>query len=129
VRPPLPCSTSSSKTQPRGDHILAFDGAVRRLLTFVILNREGQQLAPPTFVDIGGLAGKQARLREQIDRLKAKRTKLRKRDRGPVEAELAACWRKYRAVNEALAHFAAHRRPGLELPPHCRGMAGNPQGR
>ena len=65
-------------------------------------------MAPPTFVNIGGLAGKLARLRRQIDDLKAKKAKLRKRDRGPVEAEIEACWRSYNATNEAMAHFAAN---------------------
>ncbi len=110
--------------QPTADNILAFDWGVRRLITFVILNRQGEQLAPPTFVDIGGLAGKQARLRNQIDHLKAKRAKLRKRDRGQVEAEIAACWRKYRAVNEALAHFAANLLLIIALVWNCNLIAG-----
>jgi transposase len=99
---------ASPQAHPTGQNILAFDWGVRRLLTFVILNREGEQVAPPTFVDIGSLAGKQARLRRQIDDLKAKKAKLRKRDRARVQAEIDACWRKYNATNEALAHFAAN---------------------
>lgn len=93
---------------PTGQNVLAFDWGVRRLLTFVILNREGEQLAPPTFVNIGPLAGKLARLRRQIDDLKAKKAKLRKRKCGPVQDEIDACWQKYNATNEALAHFAAN---------------------
>jgi len=98
----------SPAEEPTGDNLLAFDWGVRRLLSFVILNRAGEQLTPPTFVDVGGLAGKQARLRQQISALTAKKSRLRKRDRAPVQAEIDACWRKYRAVNEALAHFAAN---------------------
>lgn len=112
------------QAQPTGDNILAFDWGVRRLLTFVILNRDGEQLTPPVFVDIGGLAGKQARLRRQIDQLKAKRARLRKRDRAQVEVELAACWRKYRAVNEALAHFAANLLLIVALAWNCNLIAG-----
>lgn len=112
------------QAQPTGDNILAFDWGVRRLLTFVILNRAGEQLTPPVFVDIGGLAGKQARLRRQIDQLKAKRSRLRKRDRAQVEAELSACWRKYRAVNEALAHFAANLLLIVALAWNCNLIAG-----
>lgn len=112
------------QAQPTGDNILAFDWGVRRLLTFVILNRAGEQLTPPVFVDIGGLAGKQAGLRRQIDQLQAKRSRLRKRDRVQVEAELAACWRKYRAVNEALAHFAANLLLIVALVWNCNLIAG-----
>jgi hypothetical protein len=98
---------SSPQGQPAGDNVLAFDWGVRRFLTFVILSRAGEQLTPPFFVNIGGLSGKQARLRQQIDTLKAKKSRLKK-DRARVQAEIDACWRKYNATNEALAHFASN---------------------
>jgi putative transposase len=110
--------------QPTGQNILAFDWGVRRLLTFVVLNRDGEQLTPPTFVNIGGLMGKQARLRQQIDYLKAKKAKLRKRDQARVQAEIDACWRKYNATNEALAHFAANLLLIYALIFHCDTIAG-----
>ena len=94
--------------EPTGDNVLAFDWGVRRLLSFTILSRAGEQLTPPGFVDIGGLAGKQARRRQQISALHAKKSKLRKKDRARVQAEIDACWRKYGATNEALAHFASN---------------------
>lgn len=94
--------------EPTGDNVLAFDWGVRRLLTFTILSRGGEQLTPPFFVDIGGLAGKQARLREQIDTLKGKKSKVKRKDRARVQAEIDACWRKYNGTNEALAHFASN---------------------
>jgi hypothetical protein len=93
---------------PTGDNLLAFDWGVRRLLSFVILNRAGEQLTPPTFVNIGGLAGKLARLRHQIDDPKAKKAHLRQRNQALVQAEIEACWRKYNAIHEALAHFASN---------------------
>jgi putative transposase len=99
---------SSPRQQPGGDNVLAFDWGVRRLLSFTILSRGGEQLPPPFFVDIGGLAGKQARLRQQIDVLKAKKARLKKEGRARVQAEIDACWRKYNATNEALAHFASN---------------------
>ena len=71
----------NSQGPPSGDNILAFDWGVRRLLSFVILNRQGEQLTPPFFVDLGGLAGKLARLRQQISYLKAKKSKLKKKER------------------------------------------------
>jgi putative transposase len=99
---------NSPRQQPVGDNVLAFDWGVRRLLSFTILNRGGEQLTPPFFVNIGGLAGKQARLRQQIDALKVKKAKLKKEDRARVQVEIDACWRKYNATNEALAHFASN---------------------
>lgn len=99
---------STPRQQPTGDNVLAFDWGVRRLLSFIILNRDGEQLTPPFFVDVGGLAGKQARLRQQIDDLKSKKGKLDKKGRALVQAEIDACWRKYNATNEALAHFASN---------------------
>ena len=98
----------SPRQKPAGDNVLAFDWGVRRLLSFTILSRTGEQLTPPFFVNIGGLAGKQARLRQQIDTLKAKKSKVKKKDRARVQAEIDACWRKYSATNEALAHFASN---------------------
>jgi hypothetical protein len=109
---------------PTGDNLLAFDWGVRRLLSFVVLNRAGEQLTPPTFVNIGGLAGKLARLRWQIDDLKTKKAKLRKRERVIVQAEIDACWRKYNATNEALAHFASNLLLVFALIFHCDTLAG-----
>ena len=65
-------------------------------------------MTPPFFVDVGRLIGKQARLRQQIRDLNTKKSRLRKRDRAPVQAEIDACWRKYEAMNAALAHFASN---------------------
>ncbi|MHC4073661.1 MAG: zinc ribbon domain-containing protein [Planctomycetota bacterium] len=110
--------------QPTGHNILAFDWGVRRLLSFVILSREGEQLTPPIFVNIGGLAGKQARLRRQISHLKAKKAKLKKKERARVQAEIEACWRKYSATNEALAHFAANLLLVFALLFNCDQIAG-----
>jgi hypothetical protein len=97
---------------------------VRRLLSFVILNRQGEQLTPPFFVVMGGLAGKLARLRQQISSLKAKKSKLKQKERQRVQAEIEACWRKYNAINEALAHFAANLLLTYALIFNCNLIAG-----
>jgi transposase len=99
---------SSPQRQPTGDNVLAFDWGVRRFLTFVILSRDEEQLTPPFFVKIGGLSGKQARLRKQIETLKAKKSRLKKKERARLVAEIEACWRKYKATNDCLAHFASN---------------------
>ena len=114
----------SPRTRPVGDNILAFDWGVRRLLSFVILNRAGEQLTPPFFVDIGGLVGKLGRLRQQISYLKAKKAKLKPKDRPRVQAEIDACWRKYNATQEALAHFAANLLLTYALIFNCNLIAG-----
>jgi transposase len=54
------------------------------------------------------LSGKQARLRKQIETLKAKKSRLKKKERARLVAEIDACWRKFNATNEALAHFASN---------------------
>jgi hypothetical protein len=55
--------------------VLGFDWGVRSLITVSILERsEGQdpyrQISRPVFLDTGGIDGRQARLRREIDRLK-----------------------------------------------------------
>jgi hypothetical protein len=58
--------------------VLGFDWGVRSLITVSILEKpeaEGEekyrQISRPVFLDGGGLDGRQARLRREIDRLKA----------------------------------------------------------
>src|SRR5437899_5105000 len=56
--------------------VLGFDWGVRSLITVSVLEKsEGdepyRQLSRPVFLDTGGIDGRQARLRREIDRLKA----------------------------------------------------------
>ena len=56
--------------------MLGFDWGVRSLITVSILEKpEGdepyRQVSRPVFLDTGGIDGRQARLRREIDRLKA----------------------------------------------------------
>lgn len=92
------------------ERVLAFDWGVRKLLTMVVVDRNGQQLARPLFFDSGGIDGKQARLRRQIDLLKAKRDKLPDNDprRVPLQQAIDACWFAFARRNQALAHLAAN---------------------
>jgi transposase len=93
---------------PKGN-ILAYDWGVRRLVTLVILDREGKRISPPLFLLAGGMEGKQARLRAQIDALIEKRDKLPEGSpkRLLLQAEIENCWRKYRARNRAISHIAS----------------------
>jgi transposase len=99
-RPPLVPTTSN---------VLSHDWGVKRLATIVILNRQGNQLTRPFFLNVGGIEGKQARLRAQIDELHAKLDTLDDDDprRSLLQAEIDRCWRKYRARNQAVAHLAS----------------------
>jgi hypothetical protein len=104
--------------------VLGFDWGVRVLVTASVVEMSGKQIGRPFFLDTGSFDGRQARLRRQIDQLKAKVARLEKqRDRFPVgdprrkpseealsilRREISRCWRKYEARNNDLAHLAAN---------------------
>jgi transposase len=104
--------------------VLGWDWGVRTLVTATVLDVNGNQVAPPLFLDSGSLDGKQAHTRRHIDRLKAKVARLKSsRDSFPegdprrepavgklavLRREIACCWRKYGARNRDLAHLGAN---------------------
>jgi putative transposase len=104
--------------------VLGWDWGVRTLVTTTVLDLDGNQLAPPLFLDSGGFDGRQAHTRRHIDRLKSKVARLEaQRDRFPegdprrepalrklavLHREIARCWRKYEARNKDLAHLGAN---------------------
>ncbi len=104
--------------------VLGFDWGVRVLVTASVVDLDGHQIGRPFFLDTGPFDGRQARLRRQIDQLKANvarleqhRDRLRAGDprRRPREEalpilrrEISRCWRKYEARNNDLAHLAAN---------------------
>lgn len=108
----------------RCQHVLGFDWGIRVLLTTSVVDLDGHQIGRPFFLDTGSFDGRQARLRRQIDQLKAKVEALEKqRDRYPLgdlrrkpaesalpslRREINRCWRKYEARNNDLAHLAAN---------------------
>lgn len=120
--------------------VLGFDWGVRQLVTASVVDVDGHQIGHPFFLDTGPLDGRQARLRRQIDQLKAKVDHLEKqRDRFPMgdprrtsaeealpilRREISRCWRKYEARNNDLAHLAANMLLVLATAFDCQLIAG-----
>src|SRR5260370_22148987 len=120
--------------------VLGFDWGVRVLVTTSVVDLDGHQIGHPFFLDTGPFDGRQARLRRQIDQLKAKVVRLEKqRDRFPVgdprrtpgeealpvlRREISRCWRKYEARNTDLGHLAANMLLVLATVFECKLIAG-----
>jgi transposase len=135
--------------------VLGWDWGVRSLITVSILEKsdeEGEesyrQISRPLFLESGGLDGRQARLRREIDQLKACRDRYAKlvkeavvarverkiplpshfqqwQDRIDVfEARIKQCWKKYARRNRELAHLASNLLILLALLYDCRLICG-----
>ncbi len=120
--------------------VLGFDWGVRVLVTASVVDVDGHQIGHPFFLETGPFDGRQARLRRQIDQLKAKVARLEKqRDRFPtadprrkpseealpiLRLEISRCWRKYEARNNDLAHLAANMLLVLATAFDCKLIAG-----
>ena len=117
VEVPVPALTEPVQIQ----RVPGWDRGVRTLVTATVVDLSGNRLAPPLFLDTGGLDGRQAHTRRHIDRLKKTVARLEThRDRLPagdprressesklalLRQEIARCWRKYEARNKDLAHL------------------------
>jgi putative transposase len=120
--------------------VLGFDWGVRVLFTASVVDVHGHQIGHPVFLDTGPFDGRQARLRRQIDQLKAKVARLEKqRDRFPLgdprrnpsedalpvlRREISRCWHKYESRNNDLAHLAANILLVLSSAFECQLIAG-----
>ena len=120
--------------------VLGFDWGIRVLVTASVVDLNGHQMGHPFFLDTGPFDGRQARLRRQIDQLKAKVARLEKqRDRFPVSdprrkpsedalavlrREISRCWCKYEARNNDLGHLAANILLVLAAAFDCKLIAG-----
>jgi putative transposase len=120
--------------------VLGFDWGIRVLVAASVVDLDGHQMGHPFFLDTGPFDGRQARLRRQIDQLKAKVSRLEKqRDRFPVgdprrkpsdvslpilRREISLCWRKYEARNNDLGHLAANILLVLASAFNCEMIAG-----
>ena len=135
--------------------VLGWDWGIRSLITVSILEKpeaDGEesyrQISRPVFLDSGGLDGRQARLRREIDRLKACRERYVKLVKEAViarvehqkplpahcqkwqdhidayEARIEICWKKYEKRNRELAHLASNLLILLALLYDCRLICG-----
>jgi putative transposase len=133
--------------------VLGFDWGVRSLITVSILEKPEsdepyRQVSRPVFLDTGGIDGRQARLRREIDRLKACRDRyallvkqaLTARDEQGIplpahfpgwrkrvneyEARIKKCWKTYERRNRELAHLASNVLILLALLYDCRLICG-----
>ncbi len=133
--------------------VLGWDWGVRSLITVSVLEKPGgdepyRQVSRPVFLDTGGIDGRQARLRREIDRLKAcseryatlieqalsaeasQHTPLPAdfphwRERvNDYEARINQGWKKYERRNRELAHLAANLLILLALLHDCRLICG-----
>jgi putative transposase len=133
--------------------VLGFDWGIRSLITISILEQSDgvasyQQVSRPVFLDTGGIDGRQARLRREIDRLRAKRDTYRtlvnvakkalNEHKVPLPSEydgwqakvndmdrrMHTCWMKYGRRNRELAHLASNLLILLALLYDCRLICG-----
>jgi putative transposase len=149
----VPATYVSDLDQER--RVLGWDWGVRSLITVSILEKpegDGQesyrQISRPVFLESGGLDGRQARLRREIDRLKACRERYVKLVKEAViarvehqkplpahfqkwqdhidayEARIEICWKKYEKRNRELAHLASNLLILLALLYDCRLICG-----
>ena len=133
--------------------VLGWDWGIRSLITVSILEKpQGEepyrQVSRPVFLDTGGIDGRQARLRREIDRLKACKGRYEKlikqalkahtEQQTPLpfhfarwqehistyEAAIKICWKKYERRNRELAHLASNLLILLALLYDCRLICG-----
>jgi len=133
--------------------VLGWDWGVRSLITVSVLEKSQgdepyRQVSRPVFLDTGGIDGRQARLRREIDRLKTCRERYGKlvraarkayderhiplpahfpgwqEHRCACEARITQCWKKYERRNRELAHLASNLLILLALLYDCRLICG-----
>lgn len=117
--------------------VLGFDWGIRQFLTLSVIepgtgDERYQQVSRPVFLDTGGLDGRQARLRREIDRLQSCQDRYQQHitaalqdlddHQTPVPAHfpgwqakvaayqhrIQACWTTYARRNRELAHLGAN---------------------
>lgn len=134
--------------------VLGFDWGIRSLITVSILEmpdtpgEPSRQVSRPVFLDTGGIDGRQARLRREIDRLKSCKDQYQdlinaagkakaeqatpfpahyegwKQHVAECETRIKQCWLKYERRNKELAHLASNLLILLATLYNCRIIVG-----
>ena len=133
--------------------VVGFDWGIRSLITISVLEKSSEdepyrQVSRPVFLDTGGIDGRQARLRRDIDRLKACRDRYatlvkqakKARDEQQTclpahfegwqaqvrayEVRIKACWKIYERRNREMAHLASNLLILFALLHDCRLICG-----
>ena len=151
----LEVPAASLRDLDQEQRVLGWDWGIRSLITVSILEKaeaEGEakyrQISRPVFLDSGGLDGRQARLRRELDHIRACRERYvklvkaaliaRVEHKKPLavhfqkwqdhidayEARIKLCWKKYEKRNRELAHLAANLLILLALLYDCRLICG-----
>lgn len=134
----LPTGERRGKTR----RILAFDWGLRKVITAVVMEQDKDgnvtQLTRPFFLKVGGVYAKLKELRAHASLLQKKADNLRSRrqaaapaerdalaqEEGKTRKELADIWRRYRELQDQLAHQAANFLLSLALESGCSVVAG-----
>ena len=147
----VPATSVSPLEQER--RVVGFDWGIRSLITVSVLEKSEadepyRQVSRPVFLDTGGIDGRQARLRRDIDRLKACRDRYatlvkqakKARDEQETclpahfegwqaqvrayEVRIKACWKTYERRNREMAHLASNLLILFALLHDCRLICG-----
>ena len=93
----------------RSQYFLTVDWGVRKLVSVCVFDRQGRQVTPPMFLNLRPLQKKLLRIRREIDHLKSHRDKQPARSGlwRKYNREIARRWRRFRAIDRAMAHLAS----------------------
>ena len=98
------------KKSKSNGRFVTVDWGTRKIATICVFDDKGQQLSTPFFLKCAKVQKKLLAIRNEIDKLKAKRdlfsaksTQYKKYNR-----EIALRWAKYRKINASLAHLTAN---------------------
>jgi len=91
-------------------YFLTVDWGVRKLLTLCVFDKQGNQICPPIFLQFEPIQNKLLRIRIEIDNLKAQRDCVPRNSSlwKKYNKEIAKRWRKFRALQQELAHLASN---------------------
>ena len=102
--------TLKKPKQQKTTNFITIDWGTRKLITICVFNKKAQQISQPFFLRCSSIQKKLERIREDIDKWKSKRDRLKHKDSlfKKCNREIAKRWRKIRAIDREIAHLAAN---------------------